>query len=65
MLNSIVWLRLRLTQAMCAENKDTNKTGRKQHIHCSAIPQAQQNVYVRSLYTATLYFYTVVFRTST
>lgn len=50
---------------MCAENKDIIKTGKKQHIHCPAIPRAQQTVYIRSLFTATLDFYTVVFWTPT
>lgn len=50
------WLHLHLIQAICAENKDTIKTGKKQLIHCSDIPSAQQNVYVRSLYTTTLNF---------
>lgn len=46
---------------MYAENKDIIKTGKKKHIHCSAIPQAQQNVYTQNLYTTILNFYTGFF----
>lgn len=50
---------------MYAENRDIIKTGKKQYIHCSAIPQAQQKVYTQNLYTTILNFYTAFFYTPT